>query len=163
MRSLVATIMLVGCAAMATAQVAREGKQVRDDCRLTWDIPKTNTNGTPLTDLKEFHLFVSTTKGKYDRSKPIKIPYPTNEYSCAKARILTDGQYYATIVAVDQAGNASKRSVDTPFYRDTTVPKPTGTMGVVGFERIPQARDIHMPDIDLEGDRDFPGTLERDE
>ena len=130
---------------LVQAQVVREGKQVRDDCRLTWEIPKTNTNGTPVNDLKEFHLFISTVKGKYNKANPIKIPFPTNEYSCAKAKILTDGQYYAMIVSIDQAGNVSKQSVETPFYRDTTVPKASGTLGVVGFDRIPQIRESPVP------------------
>ena len=82
-------------------------------CELAWTAPTTNTDNTPLTDLKSYNLYISPTKGQFATvfsniavATPAPAPNTTVIYDC-RAVGLSDGQKWYTVKAVDLAGNPS--------------------------------------------------------
>jgi len=82
-------------------------------CELAWTAPTTNTDNTPLTDLKSYNLYISATKGQFTTvfsnitvANPTPGPNTTVVYDC-RAVGLSDGQKWYTVRAVDLAGNLS--------------------------------------------------------
>lgn len=89
---------------------------------LTWDVPTTNTDGTPLTDLAGYELFMGTSPHNYTRT--IKIPVGDSLLSCNDVgdnkdgskktpkcsytvRGLQQGNYYFVISAYNSSANKS--------------------------------------------------------
>jgi hypothetical protein len=89
---------------------------------LTWDVPTTNTDGTPLTDLAGYELSMGTSANNYTRT--INIPAGDSLLSCKdggynknssinSARCsytvsgLQQGEYYFAISAYNAAGKKS--------------------------------------------------------
>ena len=89
-------------------------------CELAWTAPTTNTDNTPLTDLKSYNLYISPTKGQFPTvfsnitvATPTPAPNTTIVYDC-RAVGLSDGQKWFTIRAVDLAGNPSANAGPDP-------------------------------------------------
>jgi hypothetical protein len=89
---------------------------------LIWDVPTTNTDGTPLTDLAGYELFMGTSSHKYSRT--INIPIGDGLLSCkdvgdnkdGSKKItkcsytvmgLQQGDYYFVISAYNTSGKKS--------------------------------------------------------
>lgn len=107
-----------------------DGPIVGASCGFTWEAPTTNADGSPLTDLKEYRLCVSTISGSYGTPSAV-IPAGTTQVSCAQAGISGDGQYYAIVRAYDQALNPSAPSPEVAFVRDTVAPGAPMTFSIV--------------------------------
>ena len=101
-----------------------DGPIIGADCTFVWDAPTTNTDGSPITDLKEYRLYLSSTAGGYDWTTPAgpPVPHPTTQLTCAAAGLVSDGQYYAVVTARDEAGNQSGPSNEIAFVRETLSP-----------------------------------------
>ena len=108
------SLVIVGCSGTADNIVA-----------LTWDVPTTNTDGTPLTDLAGYELLVGTSPHNY--SSTINIAVGDRLLSCKDAgdnrdssnKItkcsytvagLKQGDYYFVICAYNTSGNKSAYS-----------------------------------------------------
>lgn len=83
-------------------------------CGLRWIAPTTNANNTPLTDLALYHVYVGTSAGVFPATPFATIsaaaPAPTAGTNVAwdcRTAALPDGQKWATVRAVDLAGNES--------------------------------------------------------
>lgn len=80
---------------------------------LRWDIPTTNADGTPLTDLAGFKIYCGLEPGKYDIVEDIPDP-AVDIYE--KAKVLTqEGNYYCAATAYDTSGNESGYSNEINF------------------------------------------------
>ncbi len=107
----------------------------------TWDAPTTNTDGTPLTDLAGYRVFVSDTSGAYCRAgSPPKF-----DFSACDNRMretvetsyvwdgLTTRTYFFVITAHDFSGNHSdysnEVSVDITADDQTIIAPITGLTG----------------------------------
>jgi hypothetical protein len=129
-------VLLVVTPALAAGPVA--GPQ---DCVLEWIVPTTNTDNSPLTDLASWQVFISPTAGTFTTvTATITVASPTPiagthvTYNCAPG--LSDGQKWATVRAVDLAGNFSANATPDasmtggtqangiPFVFDAVSPKP---------------------------------------
>ena len=99
---------------------------------LSWDAPQTNADGTNLTDLKEYHVLIGPTNtGPWTQVEV--VPAASLDPALGE-RIFTNvsdwgplakGQYYATIRAVDTAGNLSVMATSVPFVLgDVVAPSP---------------------------------------
>jgi hypothetical protein len=92
---------------------------------LTWDVPTTCTDGTPLTDLAGYELLMGTSPNNYSRA--INIPVGDGLLSCKDASDnknsskkatkcsytvtgLPQGDYYFVISAYNTYGNKSASS-----------------------------------------------------
>jgi len=89
-------------------------------CGMEWIAPTTNTDGTPLTDLALYYVYVSSTAGQFTVvtatiPSPSTTPAPNTviKWDCRTAG-LTDGQKWATVKAVDTAGNPSVNGAPDP-------------------------------------------------
>lgn len=89
-------------------------------CSLTWQAPITNEDGTPLTDLSHYNLYISQTKGQFTTptvAVPAASPAPAAgtdvTYDC-RGLTLTAGQKWWTVRAVDQVGNISANGMPAP-------------------------------------------------
>ena len=89
-------------------------------CELAWTAPTTNTDNTPLTDLKSYNLYISPTQGQFPTvfsnitvATPTPAPNTTVVYDC-RAVALSDGQKWFTVKAVDLAGNPSANASPDP-------------------------------------------------
>lgn len=94
-------------------------------CRLSWDAPTTNTDGTPLTDLGKYRVYIGTAPGvkkgpaptaEVGAPNPAPTPGTTGTWACVG---LTPGQKYGVVTAVDTSGLESQESNEVPFeYAD---------------------------------------------
>lgn len=91
---------------------------------LTWGQPTTNTNGSPLTDLTKYNIYVATTSGGYSATPTASVNAPnatppagsTDTYRCTIANPTTGTQaYFAVVTAVNAIGLESARSNEAPF------------------------------------------------
>lgn len=73
---------------------------------LTWDAPLTNSDGTTLTDLAGYRIYVGNASGDYNEIIELNDPGVTIHVFDQ----LTPGIYYVAITAVDQGGNQSPLS-----------------------------------------------------
>lgn len=89
-----------------------------------------NTDGTSLTDLASFKVYIGTTSGgPYTLAGTVPSPSPTGGVTVSTANLcsaLPNGQKYAVATAVDTAGNESPRSPEVPFDYDAVSPKNPG-------------------------------------
>ena len=97
--------------------------------KVTFTAPTTNTDGTPLTDLAGYRVYI--------RTEPIAVCPPSGTYKTATTAIPapTPGttvtrtysgyawntRYYARVVAVDKAGNLSACSNEATTVTDQPV------------------------------------------
>jgi hypothetical protein len=70
---------------------------------LTWELPTTNTNGTPLTNLAGFKVYWGTSPGNYSSSATIMNPGLTRYV----VENLTPNTYYFAITALNNVGTES--------------------------------------------------------
>ena len=124
MRRILIALLLLTVAVPAFAV----GPVVGSTCKFEWTEPQTNTNGSNLTDLAEYRLYISQTAGSYG-STPAKIipapladPVAASVLQTACPAGIPEGQSYAVMTAVDVAGNASVFSNESPFVFDTVSP-----------------------------------------
>jgi len=104
-------------------------------CTLTWTAPTQNADGTPLTDLAAFRLYIGTAPGVYPPtptavitiSNPTPAPGTVVRWNCAG---LSDGQKYANVRGVDLANNEAAPSNEFPFVFDGV--KPGGVADLTG-------------------------------
>ena len=95
-------------------------------CTATWDAPQTSADGTPLTDLKEYGVYVASVA--VNPTAPIAVvSAPAGDPPAAAivtwpCKSLVPGQYYVQVDAVDTAGNRSGRSPLVPFVSQDDVP-----------------------------------------
>jgi hypothetical protein len=90
---------------------------------LTWDAPQTNTDGTQLTDLKEYRVYVGTSpSGPWTQVAVIVAPDANPIAGATAASLLSTwgtlaspGNYYTTVVAVDTSLNVGPVAIPVPF------------------------------------------------
>lgn len=111
-------------------------------CELSWVAPTTNVDGSPLTDLTSYDLFLSKVKGQFvtpfaNLTVAVPAPGPNTKivYDC-RAIGLTPDQYWYTVRPVDAAGNrgpngqpsasavtdGATQADGVPFFFDPTSP-----------------------------------------
>ena len=124
MRRILFALLLLAFAVPAFAV----GPVVGSTCKFEWTEPQTNTNGSNLTDLAEYRLYISQTAGSYGSTPAKIIPAPLADPAAASVLQtpcpagIPEGQNYAVMTAVDVAGNASAFSIEAPFVFDTVAP-----------------------------------------
>ena len=74
---------------------------------LSWTIPSTNEDGTPLTDLAGFTVYYGSTTGSYSNSTTIYNPGIT---SLILDNLSYGRTYYFAMTAFDESGNESEYS-----------------------------------------------------
>jgi hypothetical protein len=100
---------------MADAQTQTPITVKQSTCTVTWDAPQANTDGTNLTDLKEYWVYVGTTLSGMTNvtavvSAPAQDPAPgaTASWPCKSLPIGVN--HYVQIESVDTTGNRSART-----------------------------------------------------
>lgn len=73
---------------------------------LSWIAPNQNTDGTTLTDLKNYKIYWGTTQGNYTSSKVV----PSSAGTTQIVDQLTPATYYFVVTALDIDGNESAYS-----------------------------------------------------
>ncbi|RJQ55301.1 MAG: hypothetical protein C4526_03900 [Nitrospiraceae bacterium] len=68
---------------------------------LSWDAPATNSDGTPLTDLAGYKIYIGTSTGIYSEI------VDAGNVSAYTIENLTPGVYYFVVVAYNTSGNES--------------------------------------------------------
>ena len=92
------------------------------DVTLTWQSPTTNSDGTPLTDLAGYKIYVSKTSGAYDKLTAIDV-------GNVLTKTLTnfcEGTYYFVATAYDTSGNESVYSNEVSKIINIAPAAPTG-------------------------------------
>ncbi len=94
-------------------------------CGMQWTAPTTNVDGTPLTDLRGYQLFIANSAGQFTtifKELPAPSPAPaanvTVNWDC-RTEAISEGQHYFQVKAVDLAGNAS--DLATPAAGETWI------------------------------------------
>jgi len=87
---------------------------------LYWGEAVTRTDGSPVTNLASFNVYMSSTSGG-PRTKvaTVPAPSPTPGAGATYSWVITGlaaGQKYATVTAVDQAGIETGPSTELPFF-----------------------------------------------
>jgi hypothetical protein len=76
--------------------------QVVSQVAITWVPPTRNVDGSPLTDLAGYRIYVGQFSGQYTDVLPV-----SNAAATQHALELASGSYFVTMTAVDAAGNES--------------------------------------------------------
>jgi len=74
---------------------------------LSWTIPSTNEDGTPLTDLAGFRVYYGTRTGNYTETTTVDNPGVS---SLVVDNLSIDSTYFFVMTAFDASGNESKLS-----------------------------------------------------
>lgn len=81
---------------------------------LTWTAPKTNADGTVLTDLAGYKIYYGTISGNYTEVKDVGIPSCSttgdNRECSYTLEDLSPGTWYFAVTAYDTSGNESDYS-----------------------------------------------------
>lgn len=122
---LAAIAALVICAAMPALAATLGPVLGPNDCQVAWQVPTTNTDGTPLIDLASFQVFLvqnanggsfpTTPSATITVASPTPIAGTTITYDCRNAG-LKAGQYWAQVKAVDLATNLSAFAPPNPAF-----------------------------------------------
>lgn len=114
--------------ALLLVSVGSASAAVGRGCTFEWQAPTTNADGTPLTDLAKYHLYVSRTSGVYPATPSAVVQAPATTVGCANVTgLTTTARYFAVVTALDTTGNESERSSEIFFDFDGTAPKaPSG-------------------------------------
>src|SRR3972149_2312668 len=132
------TVLILLLGLVFAAPVLAIGPVVGASCSMSWTEPQTNTDGSNLADLKEYRIYVTQPPGLYGSTAAKTVQAPaadpptgaTVQTPCPPG--IPQGQNYATVIAVDTAGNPSPRSNESPFVLDTVAPG-----GATGFTVSP--------------------------
>ena len=90
------------------------------DITLSWDAPTTNADGTPLTDLAGYKIYVSKSPGLYADSIDVgNVLTKTLMNFC-------EGTYYFVATAYDTSGNESAYSNEVSKAINIAPATPTG-------------------------------------
>lgn len=122
---MLALVMLPLLFSMASSAVSINPKTV------FWTPPTTNVDGTPLTDLTGYKVYVSKTSGNYAGvvGKDVGLTAtPTAPNVQVASLALTDGIYFVVITAYDKAGLESTFSNEGNFQ--LAHPSPPSGVGV---------------------------------
>jgi hypothetical protein len=76
---------------------------------LTWEAPLTNEDGTALTDLSHYKLYLGNESFNYTQAVD-------SITSTSYALTLSPGRYFATVTAIDHNQNESAPAVEIQFY-----------------------------------------------
>jgi len=90
-------------------------KVIASTCRLAWNAPTKNTDGTPLTNLANYQIFLATTLGGYTQTPSATIAAPATSTSCASFGAITPGKYFVIMKAVNTTGRASVATPELDF------------------------------------------------
>jgi hypothetical protein len=103
--------LLAGCGGGATESSSSTPAPTpgSNSVTLAWEGPTTNAdNGTPLTDLASYRIYLSNTAGQYPntaaREIPAGAPGATEQVTIGN---LADGTHYFVVIARDSSGNES--------------------------------------------------------
>jgi hypothetical protein len=108
-----------------------------NQCTMTWTQAPTNANGSPLTDLSGWRIFVYTMPGQIGATAtatvPAAGPAPVGvlnlTFDC-RGLTLSEGQKYATVKAVDLGLLESAPAVESPFVWNAVAPATPGGFAV---------------------------------
>ena len=123
MRYLIPLCLALLLVSPALAAVPVEGPT---KCAYQWNAPTTNTDGSALTDLKGYNVYVGTAVGVFPATPTVFVaapsasPKPTDPvvvWDC-RTQTWTDGAKWLTVRAVDLAGNESANI--TPSVADAS-------------------------------------------
>ncbi len=92
------------------------------DVTLSWDAPTTNADGTALTDLAGYKIYVGKSPGIYDKATAIDV-------GNVLTKTLTnfcEGIYYFVATAYDTSGNESVYSNEVSKTINIAPARPTG-------------------------------------
>jgi hypothetical protein len=78
--------------------------------RLMWEAPQTNTDGTPMLDLVDYHLHLGTAPGTYTQTISTGL---TTTYEVPD--LLPGTTYYSVVTALDTEGKESRVSGELQF------------------------------------------------
>lgn len=76
---------------------------------LAWEAPLTNEDGTPLSDLSHYKLYLGNESSNYTQAID-------SIASTSYALTLSPGRYFATVTAIDNNQNESAPAVEIQFY-----------------------------------------------
>lgn len=117
--------------AVASAQVAEPELIDPMHARLNWVAPTENVDGTPLTDLAGFKLYVGATSRTYDETIDLPDPDLTTYDYDGSAR--EPGDYFFALTAYDAEGNESAYSNEVNKTLQAA-PTPTGDRPILFIE-----------------------------
>src|SRR3972149_10801549 len=107
MRRMLSLLLLVSLFAVPAFAV---GPVVGSTCKFEWTEPQTNTNGSNVTDLAEYRLYISQTAGSYGSTPAKIIPAPLADPAAASVLQtacpagIPEGPSSAVLTAEDEAG-----------------------------------------------------------
>jgi hypothetical protein len=109
--SILAVSLLAGCndqsqSTTAAAPAAVPQSAESGSATLSWEVPTTNTNGTPLTDLAGYRIYYGSSATDLDQS----VQLPTVGLQTYVIDDLQTGTWYFAIMAVTNAGTESALS-----------------------------------------------------
>lgn len=79
---------------------------------ISWIWPTSNTDGSPITDLTGWNVYIRTASGVY--SAPISLPLSTTNYVMPN----TPGTYYIVVTAVSASNGEGRRSAEATVTID---------------------------------------------
>jgi len=103
---LILIIMLAGCEARTAALT------------VSWDAPTTNTDGSPLTDLAGYNVYINGTQVGTTQ----EVSFPVT---------LGNGSQCATVTAIDTNGNESAQSAAACIDIDELAPNPPDNVRIL--------------------------------
>lgn len=81
---------------------------------VSWVAPSTMTDGSPLTDVSGWKVYIGTASGSY--ASPVSLPAATTSYTLPQV----PGTYYIVVTAVSAANGEGRRSAEVSI----TIPPP---------------------------------------
>mgnify|MGYP001564103972 CR=1 FL=1 len=124
MKLLIYTLVLL----MLTSPLWAVGVEVGSNCEIFWTAPTKNTDGTAITNLAGYNLFAGTAPGAYGPA--LFIAAPTTTITCKAAGIVTTGQKYITITALNTVKNESAKHTEVPFFLSASTPEGAAGLSV---------------------------------
>lgn len=79
---------------------------------VSWVWPMSNTDGSPITDLTGWNVYIGTASGVY--SAPVSLPVSTSSYVIPN----TPGTYYVVVTAVSASNGEGRRSAEATVTID---------------------------------------------
>ena len=114
-------LMAVALLVVLVGPVGAQVGPVLNHCTASW-------TASPSADVVSYRVYLSPTAGGVGAVVGT-VPAPATSWTCA-AGTVSDGQHYATVTALDAAGNESARSNEFPFVFDGTAPAAASNLRV---------------------------------